>query len=167
MDRDDAPYLAHSEDGRLAIAASGRVHAFWTDFSEGDEADIRHAAFDPNRGTLPADFEVTGPLLVSKPGPGVNLTWSDARPETTHYDVLEGTIASLHAARTYDHAGNPCGLPRSAPASPSTSLDAPIPSVDTYWLIAAGTCAGTGPAGYDSFGNLTPPAGVGPACGPP
>ena len=115
----------------------------------------------------PADSQVeglaiTGPLLVARNGAGeLLLSWEDLGLAATGHSVLRGTIRSLHEDRRFDHAGEPCHLPR-PPGETSLETTVAPPAADSYWLVLPADCAGEGSAGSTSLGAERPSGGCGP-----
>ena len=91
-------------------------------------------------------------LLVNKLGGDIVLTWESIPGKDA--SVYRGTINSLHAARTYDHAGfGACHV--SGGAMALDVLDAPG---SHYFLIGTPCGWGDSSLGRDSFGAEHPPA---------
>src|SRR5205823_237873 len=87
----------------------------------------------------------SAPLRLTREAAQLVLTWEPQAGRGA--DVYQGTLASLHDARRYDHAGmGACEIPDGRLA-----LD--VPPGGVYFLVA-GTCGwGDGSLGRDSLGR--------------
>lgn len=105
--------------------------------------------------------EFAGLLFVTRPGPDLELSWTESAREPQGHHVYSGTLASLWAGRAYDHAALACGIAMQAGGG---SLLAPIPAGNTYYLVSSANCSSEGGVGTDSFGSPRPTASA--PCGP-